>query len=90
MGYEQGTITIECDNQCAVGLANTENQERKLRHIAMRYHWTRDQIKQLLINVEWKRGTFNLADFATKKMRTHIDYNNGKNRYTVDITLPYI
>jgi len=84
LGYPQGTIIIECDNECAVKLSNNNSHERKLRHVAMRYHWVKDQVRQGLIDVIWRKNVYNLADFATKRMRTLADYIKGRDAYTVE------
>ena len=78
LGFPQTTTTIEVDNEAAYGLANKINQNRKLRHIATRYHWLQDQIRLRNINVIWKKGKTNLADFATKLMNRKQDYLRGK------------
>jgi len=83
LGYPQGTIIIECDNECAVRLSNNNSHERKLRHVAMRYHWVKDQVRQGMIDVIWRKNVYNLADFATKRMRTVADYTKGRDAYTV-------
>ena len=85
LGYPQQMITVECDNECAVGLANNLMQERKLRHVAMRYHWVRDQVRMGLIDVIWRKNTYNLADFATKKMRTKEEYLKGLEAFTIKV-----
>ena len=84
LGYPQGTIIIECDNECAVKLSNNNSHERKLRHVAMRYHWVKDQVRQGMIDVIWRKNVYNLADFATKRMRTLADYIKGRDAYTVE------
>ncbi len=83
LGYAQGAIVIECDNECAVGLANNISHERKTRHIAMRYHWIRDQVRLHMIDVMWRKNTYNVADFATKRMRTKEEYFRGRDIFTV-------
>jgi len=85
LGYPQGAIVIECDNECAVGLANNLSHERKTRHIAMRYHWIRDQVSLDMLDVIWRKNTYNVADFATKRMRTKEEYLRGRDIFTVKI-----
>ena len=67
LGYPQGATTIQCDNKCAVGLANKTVKERMSKAVDMRFHWIRDRVKQKQFNIMWRRGTDNLADYFTKK-----------------------
>ena len=55
LGFPQTTTTIEVDNVAAYGLANKFNQNRKLRHIATRYHRLQDQIRLRNINIIWEK-----------------------------------
>ena len=72
MGHPQAKPTrIRCDNQCAVGLANLTVKPKRSKAIDMRYHWTRDKIKNSLIDVYWWPGAENLADFFTKALPVH-------------------
>lgn len=83
MVFPQETTILEVDNKAAHGLANKINQGKKLRHIATRYHWLQDQIRLRNINVIWKSGKTNFADYATKLLNRKIDYETGKNIYTI-------
>ena len=82
MGYTQETIEIECDNQGAVGIATLTKNNRKMRHIAMRYHWTREQVLQKNFDIVWRTGKNNKADYATKYLRTRDEYFRGRDIYT--------
>ena len=71
LGYPQGPTTIVTDNACATGIANGKVKMKKSRSIQMRFHWTRDRVAQQELNVIWKPGTDNLADFFTKALPVH-------------------
>ena len=71
MGYRQPITTIQCDNACAVGLANDTLKEKKSKSIDMNFHWIRDRVKQRQFNVFWREGALNLADFFTKPLPVH-------------------
>ena len=86
MTIRQGTIEIECDNQGAVGSATLSKNNRKMRHIAMRYHWTREQVMHKIFDIVWKSGKQNKADYATKYLRTRDEYFRGRDIYTTKIT----
>jgi hypothetical protein len=66
MGYPQPATPLQCDNQCAVGIANDTLTSRKSKSIDMNYHWIRDRVRQRQFNVYWRPGEGNLADFFTK------------------------
>ena len=71
LGYPQDTTTVICDNQCAVGIANSDVKLKRSKAIDMRYHWIRDQVKQEKFNVTWEKGSTNLADYHTKAHTVH-------------------
>ena len=71
LGYAQPPTPIQCDNECAVGLANGTLKAKKSKSIDMRFHWVRDRVKQHQFIVYWKEGKANLADFFTKPLPIH-------------------
>lgn len=82
LGNIQKTTRIEADNRAAVGLANGINTNRKLRHVAMRFHWVREQIAEKVVDVIWRKGSTNVADYATKYLRTKEEYYKSREMYT--------
>ena len=66
LGHPQPPTPIYCDNTTAVGIANDLLKQRRSKSIDMRYHWIRDRIKLGQFNVQWRKGTYNLADYFTK------------------------
>jgi hypothetical protein len=44
LGHRQGATPIQCDNTCAVGLANNTVKERMSKAVDMRFHWIRDRV----------------------------------------------
>jgi hypothetical protein len=71
LGYQQPSTIIQCDNQCAVGIANDSVKIKRSKAIDMRYHWIRDRIKQGHFKVIWQKGSTNIADFFTKALPVH-------------------
>jgi hypothetical protein len=71
MGYQQPATPLQVDNLCAVGIANDTLAARKSKSIDMNFHWIRDRVRQKQINVYWKPGAGNLADFFTKPLPVH-------------------
>jgi hypothetical protein len=78
IGYPQGTTEHECDNKCAVGIANNTVHDRKTKHIDRRYHWVKNEVKTGRFKVIWKEGVGNIADFFTKYLpqKEHEKYAN--------------
>ena len=78
IGYPQGTTEHECDNKCAVGIANNTVHDRKTKHIDRRYHWVKNEVKNGHFKVIWKEGVGNIADFFTKYLpqKEHEKYAN--------------
>ena len=70
MGYPQRTTVIYVDNECAKGLANRTCQDKHLKHIDMRLHFTREKVDTKEIAVEWIPTKDNIADFGTKNLAT--------------------
>jgi hypothetical protein len=66
LGHPQPATPIYCDNTTAVGIANDLLKQRRSKSIDMRYHWIRDRVKLGQFNVQWRKGTYNLADYFTK------------------------
>jgi hypothetical protein len=71
LGYRQPPTPILCDNKCAVGLANNNIKVKRSKAIDMRYHWVRDRIYHKQLDVYWRKGAENLADFFTKALPVH-------------------
>jgi len=78
IGFPQGTTEHECDNKCAVGIANNTVHDRKTKHIDRRYHWVKNEVKNGHFKVIWKEGVGNIADFFTKYLpqKEHEKYAN--------------
>ena len=72
MGYPDLPVTIYTDNACAVQIANDDLKPRRTKALDMRYHWTRDQVKQRKLIIKWIKGDDNIADFFTKALPTHL------------------
>ena len=66
LGLEQETTTINCDNQAATAIANDTAREKRTRHMNMRLHWVKDKVYRHVLEVRWRPGSTNLADFVTK------------------------
>jgi hypothetical protein len=65
-GFPQPPTPIECDNQCAVGIANGDVKLKRSRAMDVRFHWIADRVRQGQFVITWQKGSQNLADYFTK------------------------
>ena len=65
-GFPQPPTPIECDNQCAVGIANGNVKLKRSRAMDVRFHWIADRVRQGQFVIKWQKGNQNLADYFTK------------------------
>jgi hypothetical protein len=69
IGYEQNLPTpLLCDNQGALYLSVSTKNHIKTKHIALRYHYIRDTIKDKLVNLLYVSTKDQLADIMTKPL----------------------
>ena len=59
---------ILVDNSFAVGLVNDKIKAKHSKAIDMRFHWTRDRVRQGQFQVLWCEGINQVADFFTKAL----------------------
>jgi len=64
---ETATV-IYADNQGAIKLANNPIFQKRSKHIAVKYHYTRDLIQQGEVQLEYKGTTDMIADGLTKPL----------------------
>ena len=63
---QQQPADIETDNSIASRIINKIIKQNKSRLMNMRHFWVIDQQKEKLINVRWKPGNVNLANYCAK------------------------
>ena len=61
-------VSLFCDNQGAIALAKNPVQHQRSKHIDIRYHFIRHEIKKGLINVMYVTSNDNVADMFTKAL----------------------
>jgi hypothetical protein len=66
--FSTNPSTIYADNQGAIKLANNPVFQKRTKHIAIRYHYTRDLIQQGQIKLEFKPTAEMMADGMTKPL----------------------
>ena len=61
--------TVYADNQGAIKLAKTTAYRKRSKHIAVRYHWTRQMVTQKEMHLEYLKTEDMLADGLTKPLK---------------------
>ena len=59
LGYSQETVTIYEDNQAAIKISKNPQDHKRTKHIQVKYHYVRDQIRN---------GDFKLAYIPTDNL----------------------
>jgi hypothetical protein len=67
-GHIQPPTPLYCDNECAVGIANSTVTQKMSKALDMRLHWIRDRIQQGQFIVMHLPGLQNISDFFTKSL----------------------
>lgn len=60
------TITVFCDNQSSIKLAESDAYRPRTKHIDIRYHHIRELIEAKVVNIKFVSTTQNAADALTK------------------------
>jgi hypothetical protein len=66
MGHPQPPTPLKTDNSTAHGILTSLVQQKRSKAFDMRFYWLKDRIKQKQLQVYWKPGTENRADYFTK------------------------
>ena len=66
LNHPQPPTVIYTDNSTAKGIVSDTCKMRRSNSINMRYHWTKEQLKNGELKVLWHPGTEALADLTTK------------------------
>lgn len=68
----QGPVCICCDNRGAKDIANNEVNNKRTKHIDVRYHMVRDYINKGNVHIHWIKTKQNKADILTKALTPNI------------------
>lgn len=66
LGHTQPPTPIQTDNKCAEGIANDTVKQKRSKAIDMRFWWLRCRANQSQLNIFWRKGSENRADYYTK------------------------
>ncbi|CAI5480323.1 unnamed protein product [Closterium sp. Yama58-4] len=71
LGFRQQEPTvIFVDNQSAIALATGEQMSQRIKHMDVRYHWTRKAIRDGVVRPEYCPTAQQAADYLTKPLTT--------------------
>ena len=70
IGYDAVRITILCDNQSAICLAENPTFYGRTKHIDIQYHFVHDMVKDVKVNLEKVDTRENVTNALTKPMNT--------------------
>ena len=68
IGYHQNTPTIFEDNKSCIALTKNPQEKSRTRHIQVKYHWIRDELKKGTFKLEYIPSDKQDADIFTKGM----------------------
>jgi hypothetical protein len=66
LGHEQGTISILEDNQATIKISNNPQDHKRTKHIQVKFHYIRQQIKTGEFKLVYVKTADQLADVFTK------------------------
>jgi len=68
LGYVQGIIRINEDNEAAIALSKNPQDHKRTKHIQVRYHFIRDLVAKDVVSLEYISTKHQLADICTKAL----------------------
>ncbi|GJR18261.1 retrovirus-related pol polyprotein from transposon TNT 1-94 [Tanacetum coccineum] len=67
-GFEFNKIPLYCDNKSAIALCCNNVQHSRLKHIDVRYHFIKEQVKNGVVELYFVKTKYQLADIFTKSL----------------------
>nr|GEZ43751.1 retrovirus-related Pol polyprotein from transposon TNT 1-94 [Tanacetum cinerariifolium] len=67
-GFHFNKIPLYCDNKSAIALCCNNVQHLKAKHIDVRYHFIKEQVKNGIVELYFVRTEYQLADIFTKPL----------------------
>lgn len=66
--FEARPISVRCDNQSAISIANNGAYNPRTKHVSIRYHFVHDSLHQGIVKLNYISTTEQPADGFTKPM----------------------
>nr|GEW26231.1 hypothetical protein [Tanacetum cinerariifolium] len=67
-GFQFNKILLYCDNKSAIALCYNNVQHSKAKHIDVRYHFIKEQVKNGIVELYFVQTEYQLADIFTKPL----------------------
>ncbi|GJV28229.1 retrovirus-related pol polyprotein from transposon TNT 1-94 [Tanacetum coccineum] len=67
-GFKFNKIPLYCDNKSAIALCCNNVQHLRAKHIDIRYHFIKEQVKNGIVELYFVRTEYQLADIFTKPL----------------------
>nr|GEU73350.1 copia protein [Tanacetum cinerariifolium] len=67
-GFQFNKIPLYCDNKSAIALCCNNDQHLRAKHIDVRYHFIKEQVKNGIVELYFVRTEYQLADIFTKPL----------------------
>ncbi|GKA17649.1 retrovirus-related pol polyprotein from transposon TNT 1-94 [Tanacetum coccineum] len=67
-GFQFNKIPLYCDNKSAIALCCNNVQHSRAKHIDVRYHFIKEQVKNRVVELYFVRTEYQLADIFTKPL----------------------
>ncbi|GJZ90886.1 hypothetical protein Tco_0662813 [Tanacetum coccineum] len=67
-GFDYNKIPLLCDSQSAIALSCNTMQHSKTKHIAVRYHFIKEQVENEIVKLYFVKTAYQLADIFTKAL----------------------
>lgn len=87
---ESMPISLLCDNQSAIRLAKNPEFHQRTKHVDIKYHFIREQLKNGVIDMQYVGTDDQLADILTKPLETSRFQKLRQRIGIVDVTVPSV
>ncbi|GKD77134.1 hypothetical protein Tco_1339755 [Tanacetum coccineum] len=67
-GFDYKKIPLYCDSQSAIALSCNTVQHSRMKHIAVRYHFIKEQVENEIVELYFVKTAYQLADIFTKAL----------------------
>ncbi|GKE36656.1 hypothetical protein Tco_1460061, partial [Tanacetum coccineum] len=67
-GFTFNKIPLYCDNKSVIALCYNNVQHSRLKHIDVRYHFIKEQVENVIVELYFVRMEYQLADIFTKPL----------------------
>jgi len=73
MPWKKSTVLkVLSDNQAAIAIAQNDVDHQRTKHIDIRHHFIRENVKNGLIQLQWINTNDQLADILTKALQKNV------------------